>query len=99
MIKEEKKEEKKDEKKEEITKEEDKIKTAGIEDGDYINAPCPWCDKWFTVHKRELNCRIFRCSDTLSPHAPKRVCDEYTVNGCGKPFQMRGLEVLRCGYI
>ena len=68
---------------------------------------CPHCNECVLI--QELNCGIFRhgiIKDTyeqISPHASKEEC-EYLKNndlifGCGRPFRLIGLEVVKCSYI
>lgn len=75
----------------------------------YYFCMCPYCGIYITVHKNELNCKIFRCgtfkknNNPIPPHASKVECDEYKskglIYGCGKPFIFKGDHVERCDYI
>lgn len=58
---------------------------------------CPHCFQIIQVHKKQLNCCIFRHGvfkknmKQINPHTPKKICDklikENKIYGCGKPFK------------
>ena len=68
---------------------------------------CPHCK--ISIIVEEINCGIFRCGiykDTylqVEPHLPKEECDTLKKNdsiyGCGKPFQIKNLQLIKCDYI
>jgi hypothetical protein len=70
---------------------------------------CPHCNLLCQVLERDVKCRIFRHAvyktdmRFVHPHSPKDVCDSLIndglVWGCGKPFQMEGDKIVKCGYI
>ena len=65
---------------------------------------CPHCN--IPIIIEELRCGIFRCGmykDTfkqVDSHLPKVECDKLgdTIYGCGKPFQIKNNEVMKCAY-
>ena len=67
-------------------------------DNDFFNFSCPHCLNDITVHKNELNCRIFRhviykdSYKQIDPHTSKLVCDDLVLKnkviGCAKPFEI-----------
>ncbi len=70
---------------------------------DFYVFRCPHCNITILVHSSEVNCKIFRCHPTLSPHAPKAECDAKINDyiGCTKPFIITDDHkyVIPCGYI
>ena len=66
---------------------------------------CPHCN--ISIVIEELNCKIFRCGvykesfKQVDPHLSKVECDKLgdTIYGCGKPFQIKNDEVVKCDYI
>jgi hypothetical protein len=66
---------------------------------------CPHCN--ISIIVEEVRCGIFRCGiykDTfkqVDPHLSKEECDKLgdTIYGCGKPFQIKNNEVMKCDYI
>ena len=66
---------------------------------------CPHCG--IAIFIEQVNCGIFRCGiykDTMeqvAPHLPKEECDKLIdrIYGCGKPFQIKNGELIKCDYI
>lgn len=66
---------------------------------------CPHCN--ISIIIEEMRCGIFRCGmykDTfkqVDPHLSKVECDKLgdKIYGCGKPFQIKNNEVIKCDYI
>ena len=79
---------------------------------DFYHFNCPHCNKDIVVHKKELNCQIFRCGiyknsfQQINPHLPKQDCDklvlENKIYGCAKPFEILKINtkllVTKCDY-
>jgi hypothetical protein len=57
---------------------------------------CPGCLSSIQVLPNEINCKEFRCGDTLNPHATKEECtravSEGRIRGCGTAFQFDGIK-------
>lgn len=71
-------------------KEYDKEKNIVEQWHDFYIFRCPHCNVYIIVHNSETNCKVFRCSTTLSPHASKEECDKTIKDnmGCTRPFIM-----------
>lgn len=83
-------------------------------DGDNLLFRCPHCLEWINVHKKDINCKIFRHAayrlnmKPINPHASKQVCDSLVeknlVYGCANPFILvidndKSYRVEKCEYI
>jgi hypothetical protein len=68
-----------------------------IEDNKLI-LKCPYCEEFFIIYKKELNCKIIRHGSyktdykQIDPHLCKEECDrllnENLIYGCGKPCEI-----------
>lgn len=70
---------------------------------DFYIMKCPHCGITIIVHNTELNCRIFRCSHILNPHATEYECkQQYRADpalGCCKPFKvLPDFSIIKCEY-
>ena len=80
-------------------------------DGEILRFECPNCKIGIEVHRRQANCRIFRCGimkstgEPVNPHLSHEMClrlkERDLIYGCGHPFQLTSdLErVETCDYI
>jgi len=70
---------------------------------DFYILSCPHCKIKVIVHASDMNCRVFRCSPILSPHAIKEECVKHTDDnqGCCMPFVITKDHkwAIKCGYI
>lgn len=70
---------------------------------DFYIIKCPHCGIKIIVHTSEMNCRIFRCSDILNPHANEIECrNQYRKDpsmGCCMPFKvLEDYSVVKCSF-
>ena len=80
-------------------------------DNEFWVFDCPYCGTSTIVHKREVNCIIFRCGvykstgQQINPHMPKVQCDQLVstdaVYGCARPYRVLVSQKLvqKCDYI
>ena len=70
---------------------------------DFYILSCPHCKIKVIVHTSDLNCRVFRCSPILSPHAVKQECESHINDnqGCCRAFVITKDHkwAIKCGYI
>lgn len=73
---------------------------------------CPYCEDYFIIYKKELNCKIIRHGSykidykQIDAHLCKDECDrlkkENLIYGCGKPCEIieenNIFKVIKCNY-
>ena len=68
--------------------------------GDSYFLQCPHCGGMIEVLSSQINCKIFRHSSLLSPHAHQSESESVDRRfGCGKPFYFDGLIIRKIGYM
>ncbi len=77
---------------------------------DFIIIDCPSCKGSVIIHKKDINCSIFRHGvfkknfEQINPHLSKNECDSLKQNdlihGCGNPFKIiNENQAVICDYI